>query len=163
MLNPSSPECFHSEAAAVHLLSRRDKVLSPAVCCGSPGPTQVKGIDYTLRHKCALSQTGFFPLGLKQDTQTSSESVHSYHVQQGLVVPEGSDHAHHRHREHHQAQQDEHHRRRQEEPLQGSILLPFHLSVHPHAQHTQAHQLGSTEGRPDKKLQELQRDDRKRA
>lgn len=66
---------------------------------------------------------------------------HPYHMQQGLVVPEGSNHAHHRHCEHHQAQQDEHHSRGQEKPLQGSILLPFHFGIHPHTQHTETHQL----------------------
>lgn len=66
---------------------------------------------------------------------------HSHHVQQGLVVPEGSDHAHHWHCKHHQAQEDEHHSRRQEKPLQGSILLPLNFGIHPDTQHTETHQL----------------------
>lgn len=64
-----------------------------------------------------------------------------YHVQQGLVVPQGSHHAHHGHGEHHQAQQDEHHSRSQEKPLQGSVLLPLHFGIHPHTQHAETHQL----------------------
>lgn len=91
----------------------------------------------------------------------NSKSLSSYHVQQGLVVPEGSHHAHQWHREHHQAQQDEHYSWRQEEPLQGSILLPFHFGVHPHTQHTKTHQLQTTEAFWDKNLQELQRDGQK--
>lgn len=69
-------------------------------------------------------------------------NFHAYHVQQGLVVPEGSDHAHHRYCKHHQAQEDEYHSRSKEKPLQGSILLPFHFSIHPHTQHTETHELG---------------------
>lgn len=84
---------------------------------------------------------------------------HPYHVQQSLIVPEGSNHAHHWHSEHHQAQQDEHHSRSKEKALQGSILLPFHFSIHPHTQYTKTHQLGGDrekEGSWDENLDDLQ-------
>lgn len=71
---------------------------------------------------------------------TFSPSLHHpYHVQQGLVVPEGSNHAHHRHCKHHQAKQDEHHSWSQEKALQGSIFLSFHFGIHPHTEHTKTH------------------------
>lgn len=92
---------------------------------------------WKLRHEQVL---------FKKDMQGTPLPLHlSYHVQQGLIVPERSNHAHHRYSEHDKAQQDEHHGRSQEKTLQGSILLPFHFSIHSHTQHTKTHQLGERE------------------
>ncbi len=65
----------------------------------------------------------------------------THHMQQSLVVPEGSHHTYHRHSEHDETQQYEDHSRSQKHPLQGAILLPLHFCIHSDTEHAQTEQL----------------------